>query len=130
MLCRYDYPEDPYILRGSCQVIFSLKGNTRSPSSYSSYSSSYGHSSGGGGLSLGKLLIGGVLLYVMYQIFQHFKNQQHHGSSSSTRSSYQPPPPQSTHTSYVPTGGGMGGWGGFFGGMGLGGALGSMFARR
>ncbi|NXY90405.1 SARAF factor, partial [Alcedo cyanopectus] len=134
----YDYPDDPYILRGSCSLLFRLELTEEGESrvkNYGSFGSSYyqpAKDSGAGAVVIIVLL---ALAFGVYKLF--LSNQQPQQSSSDshgfTRHSWQsqqaPPPPGfkssftdnsfGTHSSYGTDSGP-----GFWTGLGAGGLLG------
>lgn len=121
----YDYPDDPYILRGSCQVVFTLSGG-----SYFSSAPYEPKSTSESGISWGGLFLIAGCGYLVFQIFKHF-NQQQTGSYASSGTSYAAPQPSVGYGWGMPTLGSGYGYGqpGFWSGMGVGGILGSIFGR-
>ena len=93
----YDYPDDPYILAGSCGLEYTL--NYRHSSSNSSYGSSYDGTSSSWNRFLILLLVGFAVWYFCFR-------QPHHSYNSARTSS----------SSHGPSGGGGGGGGGLGGG--------------
>lgn len=130
----YNYPDDPYILRGSCQVIVSLNGDTSSWNRHGDnswdryggmnqrrpYYPSGGYSQGSSS-SIWSFIFFGGLIYLLYKIFQHFQNQQQFTSPGGMG-----PMPSSQWSQWSIPGGG---WN-FWPTLGLAGFLGSMFAPR
>lgn len=121
----YDYPHDPYILRGSCQVIVTLLGDDNWRSRTSSQRSSYNSRNTREPTSLWSIFLFLGLLYVLYQIFQHFQTQQIPYQNSSA-SAY---PTTGQQWSNPAASSAAGGWG-LWSGLGWLGLFGSMFSRR
>ncbi|EDV22306.1 expressed hypothetical protein [Trichoplax adhaerens] len=68
----YDYPDDPYILKGSCGVEYRLEY----ASSSGSYSNNYYRSKKGGSW-FGNLFMIGVLVFIFYTIYNRFSSANH-----------------------------------------------------
>eukprot|EP00026_Physarum_polycephalum_P013007 Phypoly_transcript_13364.p1 GENE.Phypoly_transcript_13364~~Phypoly_transcript_13364.p1 ORF type:complete len:337 (+),score=46.94 Phypoly_transcript_13364:51-1013(+) len=74
----YDYPEDPYILRGSCGLEYTLEytnqGKQQQQQQNQQHSSSYHYSQQdhhrGGGFGLKTLLMIGVVIFIFYNIYR------------------------------------------------------------
>ncbi|CAM9914652.1 unnamed protein product [Chrysoparadoxa australica] len=136
----YSYAEDPYILRGSCQLVYSLSGGSRGNNGPYRYGRG-SDNEGGGWATVVLVAIIGWLLYQIYKSSNPNRSRSSGGSAgggyggggggggggnnwgsgggggggSGGKSSYAQQPTQQA------AGTGMGGfWGGFLGGSGLG----------
>lgn len=119
----FDYPDDPYILRGSCGLAFSLKGKVRRASGNTNYGGSAGgsaykhdydtsYSSTSSGSSWGTWLMYGIIMIIVYTIFKAFFRRTDSGGGGGGGGG---PPP------YQPPGFGSGNQGGYGSGYGSGG---------
>lgn len=132
----YEYPDDPYVLRGSCGLEYELDltqhgENSHYHKSYhhdDHYSAppNYHHSRGWswGGL-LGLAVVGFILYRVLKGCFGGGYAQRQGMATGGTYAgsqTYSSPPPN--------TGGTGGGWGGFWTGAATGGTLGYLFGNR
>jgi len=65
----YDYPEDPYILRGSCALEYTLEGSKHGNNNYN-YGSQYGYGSNNNdfGGKLISIVILGIVLFALYSL--------------------------------------------------------------
>ncbi|CAM9144764.1 unnamed protein product [Ascophyllum nodosum] len=115
----YDYPEDPYILKDSCQLVYSLSVPRRDRHSYATGAHEswdgrepVSRGSEGGSRGFGSRLVQwavlGIVGYVLYNVFVQ------------TTSSGRPSPPPGGTGGTGGTGGGSGGGGGGGGGGGSG----------
>jgi hypothetical protein len=131
----YDQPDDPYILHGSCQAIFSLEGavagswNYGSNTQHSNYPyTSPSQSANGSSSSMWTVVFLLGFLYVLYQIFQYFQAQQAPSFQQPSQPQYQQQPSAGGYSSgnqwFNPSGGS------FWSNLGWAGLIGSMFARR
>ncbi|KAJ6653592.1 hypothetical protein lerEdw1_009026 [Lerista edwardsae] len=99
----YDYPDDPYILQGSCGLQYTLeltKGGQQKSSYFSSnYHSSTSHDSIASGAGVVLLILFGVLVYGVYKLFLCDNRPQYgfaHGdgySGTYGQAHRRPPPP-------------------------------------
>ncbi|CAI8028369.1 Store-operated calcium entry-associated regulatory factor [Geodia barretti] len=134
----YEYPDDPYILRGSCGLEYELDltqhgedgnshhGNYHHDNGYQGYP----HQQGRKSWSWVGLLGLAVAAFIFYQVIKGCFGGGHRqtatpGSSYSGSQTYSSPPP-----SGVGGGGGGTGLGGFWTGAATGGALGYLFGNR
>lgn len=142
----YSYPDDPYVLKGSCGLEYNL--DVVGGGHYHSYHDS-GHRDRGyhdhhhnyhtrqsGGSWLGSIVMWGIIAYVAYYIYQQWtRNANTHTQEDYAQSSR--PPPAGFRPEYVPDeqtsgygtsgyGSGVGG-GGFWTGAATGGFLGYLF---
>ncbi|KAK3698184.1 hypothetical protein QZH41_019287, partial [Actinostola sp. cb2023] len=146
----YDYPDDPYILKGSCGLEYSLDyvGGDHGQSydsRYDSHQSYHGnhdnrkhHRNSSGWMST--FIMWGVIAFIVYYIYTTYCANQ--TSTDGTQSTYQsassaPPPPgfrpeyTQGHSEYPSTSSSTdSGYGGFWTGMGLGGLTGYLFGNR
>ena len=81
MICEgYEYPEDRYVLKNSCQLLFSIvKDSSSHSSSYHNQYNSYGGYGGGGrggSTSWGTIILFGLIGYVVYKIAQGNNRQR------------------------------------------------------
>ncbi|XP_023234244.1 store-operated calcium entry-associated regulatory factor-like [Centruroides sculpturatus] len=159
VLCEgYDYPNDPYILRGSCGLEYTIdftKGGSQQKYSHN-YGSNYFRS--GKGTTLGDIIILIVIFIIIYAIIKTCLYRNQHTTTSddypsppndgyfsggffSSRSSYtgqSSPPPPGFRTDYggadcgtsTRSPGSSSGGGGFWTGALTGGLLGYMFGNR
>lgn len=147
----YDYPDDPYILKGSCGLEYTIdmvssgsyyhnnyhsghKDNT-----YHNYNShSYRSRHSGGWLST--IITWGVIAWIVYYIYQRFTyNQSQQNNSTGGHNQFSSPPPPGFRPEYTPGGhtthsnswtgnaAGTDGWPGFWSGAATGGILGYLF---
>jgi len=138
----YSYPNDPYILGGSCGLTYELEGPGQPYQAYSSpyndnTASSHGATSRSG---FGSLLMWAFLAVLVYAVYRTWKNSHRGGGFGGGGGGFRPdpfnpgaPPPYSDQTGpncSPPTAGsanqGPGFWSGLFGG----GALGYMMGNR
>ncbi|KAF2980848.1 hypothetical protein EK904_011133 [Melospiza melodia maxima] len=144
----YDYPDDPYILRGSCSLLFKLEltaEGARKAKNSGSFGSSYYQSSKDYSDSGSGAIVVIVLLVLAFGVYKFFlsnrQSQQSSGGSDGFsqpfwQSQQAPPPPgfKSTFTddnsfgtySYHGTSSGPG----FWTGLGAGGLLGYLAGKR
>jgi hypothetical protein len=133
----YEYPDDPYILEGSCQVEFKLR-DTGSYTSSRGYGSSHSYSSlDYSGISFSSLVMVVIFGYILWNIYKNTASSSGSGYSASNHSNPYRPAPSSPYygngggfSSYFPGSYSSSSGPGFWSGMGLGGALGSMWGRR
>lgn len=123
----YDYPDDPYILRGSCGLEYELdlteQGHHGSDNHhYDNRHYDYSHSRGSSGI--GSLIGLAIMILLIYACFKMCQSAQRANSSS-----YGYTGTPDSAGAYPSTG--MGGTGrpGFWTGAGMGGLLGYMFGR-
>jgi hypothetical protein len=128
----YDSPDDPYVLRGSCQVVFSLS------------SDSYAMPEDMAGISFLALCSFLLCLCLICFVWNKTSAQSQYlpqyvpvaTAVDPAVAAYPSAPPMPMNPSYAPNGygstggGGDGDGGGFWTGMGAGGMLGYMFGRR
>jgi cbb3-type cytochrome oxidase subunit 3 len=112
----YDYPEDPYILKGSCALEYSLdftgKGQHSQSSSYGGYNdNSYYDYEGRSGW--GTFLTFIILVFVIYNIFRACANSQANAATYGNAPGYGGPAPG--YGGGYGSGSGYGGYGGGFG---------------
>jgi len=118
----YDHPDDPYVLRGSCGLEYTLeytnqgKANQQQNQHYSNqhHSSSYHHPSQGhgSGFSIKSLLMLGIIAFIFYNIYRQCATMGTHAGAGNGAGQWGPGGP-----------GGAGGAGGYPpGGWGPGGA--------
>jgi len=142
----YSYPDDPYILKGSCGLEYSI--DVVEGGHYHSYHDS-GYRDGGyqshhhnsykrrSGDWLGSFIMWGIIAFIAYYIYQHWSsNTIPHTPGGYTQSST--PPPAGFRPEYVPdehssayrtsAGSGLGG-DGFWAGAATGGFLGYLFGN-
>jgi len=129
----YDYPDDPYILHGSCGLEYALRYTAGDGQAYSTYHSSYESSpsySGGGSSWFSELVAFSLFVGIFYLVFRNCLGQTGAGPSAAYHSpsaSYAPSPPGPGFWSglglgalfgWRPSWGGGwgGGWGGNYGG--------------
>lgn len=143
----YDYPDDPYVLRGSCGLEYELEltgeGHRQQqgghyyddgPGHYQSYSQgSYGHGSSFGWGKLIGMIVAGTLLYWGIKVCCGSGHRRSAAYSSTPGSSYSGASssyPSGTAGS-AGVGGGTGGSGpGFWTGAAAGGLMGYLFGNR
>lgn len=85
VICEgYDYPDDPYILKGSCGLEYTLEltkeGHNRQSNSYNhdygygagsnNYNSGYNYSSKNKWSGMGDLIVFGVVCLVIYALYK------------------------------------------------------------
>jgi len=100
----YNYPDDPYILKGSCGLEYSIEPTGESDPSSSSYSSSqsynsYNSPSSSGSTTFGTVFMFGVVCLIFYWIFRSCSDTSRnaHGGHGGGGGGYDapgnPPPP-------------------------------------
>ncbi|KAJ7352732.1 Store-operated calcium entry-associated regulatory factor [Desmophyllum pertusum] len=149
----YDYPDDPYVLKGSCGLEYTIDAVDRGGHYDDSYHSGYrdsghrdsyrNHYTRNSGSWLGSIIMFGIIALVAYYIYQRLTHDpsQHNNSSGGYTQSSGPPPPgfrpeyvpgdrathSSSHTADAGTGAGAGAGTGFWSGAATGGLLGYLF---
>jgi hypothetical protein len=145
----YSFPEDRYILAGSCGLEYSLEytDSGKQSQSYSRHnnwdynhrSTQYQHSEGGFFSSLVSLIILGVVIFIIITIVRSINNNLGDPSSAGARfppgPGFGPGPGYPTYPSYPSSYGSSYGYGpatspGFFGGLAGGATLGYLFGRN
>lgn len=150
----FDYPEDPYILRGSCGLEYTLElteaGRKRSPSGSSWKSSDWSSQDSSYGSSLLHVLVILGLAYGVYWLFlsgssrqQQPPNPHNYGHEYEGYSQANAPPPPGFKDQFTGASSGFGNFGsassfgshasqgpGLWTGMGIGGALGYLFGSQ
>ncbi|NXI50080.1 SARAF factor, partial [Chloroceryle aenea] len=136
----YDYPDDPYILRGSCSLLFRLELTQKGESkvkNYGSFGSSYYQPKDSSDCGAGAIVII-VLLALAFGVYKLFLNNQQpqqssddsHGFAGHSWQSQQAPPPPGFKSSFTDNSfGAHSSYGtnsgpGFWTGLGAGGLLG------
>jgi len=140
----YDYPDDPYILAGSCGLEYTLEYTSGSHSN--SYSHGYNSYDTGSTSGFGRIILLGIIAFIAYNVYQQCVRVRGPGM---------PAPPPATGGQYWGPGGpgrpnggpGYGGYNdncqpppsnhygssnwqpGFWSGLATGGALGHLFTR-
>nr|XP_020670586.1 store-operated calcium entry-associated regulatory factor [Pogona vitticeps] len=98
----YDYPDDPYILKGSCGLEYTLEltkaGQQKSSFFGGSYSSPTSHDSFGSGAGVVLMILFVVFVFGVYKLFLCDNRQQHgfaygDGDSGTYQQGPQSPPP-------------------------------------
>ncbi|NXP44610.1 SARAF factor, partial [Heliornis fulica] len=108
----YDYPEDPYILRGSCSLIFHLElteEGERKAKSYGSFGSSYYQSQKDSSDSSAGAIVIVVLLALAFGVYKLFLGNQQpqqsfgdgDGFARPSWQSHQAPPPPGFKSSFT-----------------------------
>jgi len=94
----YNFPDDPYILKGSCGLEYSIEpsGESSPSSSYSSYSS-YNSTPSSGSTTFGTVFMFAVVCLIFYWIFRSCtdasRNHPNHGGGGGGGGFGNPPPP-------------------------------------
>jgi len=135
----YGYPDDAYVLVGSCGLTYELKKF----GGHGMYDSGASHSSifkdHAAGIGFGSIFLWGFLGLIAYVVYKAFKNSARHGSSGGSSWSRwglgargAPPAYGETHTTYKPPASGQeqSKGPGFWSGMIPGAALGYMLGNR
>uniref|UniRef100_A0A6B2F7P8 Store-operated calcium entry-associated regulatory factor n=1 Tax=Bothriechis nubestris TaxID=1766655 RepID=A0A6B2F7P8_9SAUR len=138
----YDYPDDPFILKGSCGLEYTLEltkeGQQKANTFSGTYYSAPSHDSVGSGFGLILVILFVVFVFGIYKLFlcdnrQHnFPNDDVH--SGSYGQSYQSPPPPGFKSNYTGAASGSNydsnSRPGFWTGLGAGGLLGYLIGNR
>ncbi|XP_062985093.1 store-operated calcium entry-associated regulatory factor isoform X2 [Elgaria multicarinata webbii] len=103
VICEgYDFPDDPYILKGSCGLEYTLEltkdGQQKANSFGGNYYSTTSHDSLGAGAGLVLIILFVVLVYGVYKLFLCDNRPQHgfsydDGNSGTNWQDYRNPPP-------------------------------------
>uniref|UniRef100_A0A8D0HG86 Store-operated calcium entry-associated regulatory factor n=1 Tax=Sphenodon punctatus TaxID=8508 RepID=A0A8D0HG86_SPHPU len=133
----YDYPNDPFILRGSCGLQYTLElteEGQRKARSFGSYRSVDSQDTVGAGVGVIGIIIFGILVYGVYKLFlcdQRPRQSFSHGDdghSGTYQQDYRRPPPPGFKSAFTGAGGIPGydanSGPGFWSGLGTGGLLG------
>ncbi|XP_054843285.1 store-operated calcium entry-associated regulatory factor [Eublepharis macularius] len=138
----YEYPDDPYVLKGSCGLQYTLelnKNGQHKASYFDSHPSAVTHDSIASGAGLVLVVLFVVLVYGVYKLFLCDNRPQQgfsygDGPSETYRPNHQNPPPPGFKSTFTGAASGFGSDSnsgpGFWTGLGAGGLLGYLAGNR